>query len=168
MRVLFKIFFVAALCSSFYSFGERNNSVKKEDQRVQQQKNNTSSQKTAPVSEIFDQVPKMVDLDKIRKAETVSAKERVEPKLVKIQKEDSKSIVNPDKRIPASVVAEEEEEEIEKGQDHLLSLVQETLFEKEIAKRDLDTVIDEEDWSLKDEDTKEDFGDIEVRWKSSQ
>ena len=109
----------------------------------------------------------MVDLDEIEKVKKESSSEEVTPKLVSIQKEESQT-VNLDERIPASLDKVEEKQTV-KRKERLSSLVRESLLDKEMAERDLDSVIEEDDlfFDFDNEDTKEDFGDIEVRWKTS-
>ena len=117
-----------------------------------------------PMKQIFDEQPRVFDLDLIEKEEQVTTNDRVEPQLKDIKKEVAKDVTRDEvKRIPASTTIEKQSEHLE---DKLLSLVQESLFEKEIAKRNLDSVIKDKELSLDDEDTEEDFGDVEVRWKA--
>ena len=125
------------------------------------------SKKSSSINQIFRQTPKMVDLDEIEKVKKESSSEEVTPKLVSIQKEESQT-VNLDERIPASLDKVEEKQTV-KRKERLSSLVRESLLDKEMAERDLDSVIEEDDlfFDFDNEDTKEDFGDVEVRWKTS-
>ena len=50
--------------------------------------------------------------------------------------------------------------------NHLKSLLHESVFQRENARRDLDVYVeDQSDLSLQDEEVQEDFGNVEVRWK---
>ena len=112
---------------------------------------------------IFDVAPPKFDLDQVQIEEEVRVNERVEPQLVKIQKEEKEDIIREEKRILASTV-EKRKEETENREDQLISLVQESLFEKEMAKRNLGSVIEDDTLSLDSQNNEENFGNFEVRW----
>ena len=125
----------------------------------------SKEKKTSSVPQFVHEAPKMVDLDEIEKVEKESAPGDVTPKLVKIKKEESQ-VLKPKERFPASLDTVEDKKTEKRG-NRLKSLIRESLFEKEVAKRDLDSLIEDDELTLDDEDTKEDFGDIEVHWKTS-
>lgn len=62
-----------------------------------------------------------------------------------------------------------EREEIDPGNmknNNLKSLIHESVFQREHARRDLDVYVeDQEGLSLSDVEVQEDFGNVEVRWK---
>ena len=50
--------------------------------------------------------------------------------------------------------------------DHLKSLLHESVFQRETARRKLDVYVeDQSDLSLQNEEVQEDFGNVEIRWK---
>ncbi|MDE0152008.1 MAG: hypothetical protein OXK80_05905 [Bdellovibrionales bacterium] len=129
---------------------------------------NNLLKKSQPTQDLLEVVEELENTERSVASEEQGSLQLKDTPSVDVRKlaQMPKSASEPKESEPAESEAEEIGQGVMTNDGNLKSLIHESVFQREHARRDLDVYVeDQEGLSLSDVEVQEDLGSVEVRWK---